>query len=86
MREKEPVTLLGDESRRPADKVLVAAGECRRRRRVKRTKHLIAVQRHFADEIALLSGGRIEKQGTREEIFPQLVGTEAAQDVCAKLK
>ncbi len=40
----------------------------------------------IADEIAVLSGGRIEKQGARDELFPQLVGTEAAQDVCAKLK
>ena len=40
----------------------------------------------IADEIAVLSGGRIEKYGPREEILPQLLGTESAQDVCARLK
>ena len=30
--------------------------------------------------------GRIEKNGKREEIFPTLIGTEAAQDACARLK
>ena len=41
---------------------------------------------NIADEIAVLSGGRIERQGTRDEVFPALVGTEAAQDACARLK
>ncbi len=40
----------------------------------------------IADEIAVLSGGRITKQGPREAIFPALVGTESAQDACARLR
>ena len=40
----------------------------------------------IADEIAVLSGGRIEQYGTREEILPGLVGTESAQDACSRLK
>ena len=41
---------------------------------------------NIADEIAVLADGRIEKQGTRAEIFPELIGTQSAQDACAKLK
>ncbi|MBR1660202.1 MAG: ABC transporter ATP-binding protein, partial [Oscillospiraceae bacterium] len=41
---------------------------------------------NIADEIAVLSAGRIEKQGPREEILCQLIGTDAAQDACARLK
>ena len=40
----------------------------------------------IADEIAVLTNGRIERQGTRDEILPSVVGTEAAQDACAMLK
>ncbi|MDY4033376.1 MAG: ATP-binding cassette domain-containing protein [Pyramidobacter sp.] len=40
----------------------------------------------IADEIIVLAEGRIEKQGPRAEIFPALVGTESAVDVCHKLK
>ena len=40
---------------------------------------------NIADEIAVLTDGRIEKQGPREEILPQLIGTQAAQDICARL-
>jgi Fe-S cluster assembly ATP-binding protein len=40
----------------------------------------------IADEIAVLSGGRITKQGPREEVLPALMGTESAQDACARLK
>ena len=39
----------------------------------------------IADEIAVLSGGTITKQGPREEILPALIGTESAQDACARL-
>ena len=41
---------------------------------------------NIADEIAVLANGRIEKQGTRSEIFPELVGTEAAVTICHRLK
>ena len=40
----------------------------------------------IADEIVVLADGRIEKQGPRTEIFPAMVGTESAVDVCHKLK
>ena len=40
----------------------------------------------IADEIVVLADGRIEKQGPREEVFPALVGTDSAVDVCHKLK
>ena len=40
----------------------------------------------IADEIAVVSGGRIERQGSRDEIYPTLVGTTAAQTVCSRLK
>ena len=39
----------------------------------------------IADEVAVLSGGTITKQGPREEILPALIGTESAQDACARL-
>ena len=41
---------------------------------------------NIADEIAVLSNGRIEKQGAKAELYPELVGTGAAQDACARLK
>ena len=41
---------------------------------------------NIADEIAVLSGGRIRQSGTRDEILPKLIGTESAQDACSRLK
>ena len=41
---------------------------------------------NIADEIAVLANGRIEKQGAKAELYPELVGTGAAQDACARLK
>ena len=41
---------------------------------------------NIADELAVLSNGRIEKQGAKAELYPELVGTGAAQDACARLK
>ena len=40
----------------------------------------------IADEIVLLSGGTIKKQGSVEDILPELIGTTAAVDACEKLK
>ena len=40
----------------------------------------------IADEIVLLSGGTIKKQGSVEEILPELIGTSAAVDACERLK
>ncbi len=40
----------------------------------------------IADEIAVVSDGRIERQGSRDEIYPTLVGTTAAQSACSRLK
>ena len=41
---------------------------------------------NIADEIVVISGGRIEKRGPREEIYPTLAGTPSAVDVCDKLR
>ena len=41
---------------------------------------------NIADEIIVLSGGRIEKHGPREAVFPALAGTSSAVDVCDKLR
>ena len=40
----------------------------------------------IADRIAVLENGRISRHGPRDEVLPALVGTEAAQDMCARLK
>ena len=40
---------------------------------------------NIADEIIVLSGGRIEHQGSREEVLPKILGTDAAVDACARL-
>ncbi len=40
----------------------------------------------IADEIAVLTNGTIERVGPREEILPRIMGTEASQDLCARLK
>ena len=37
---------------------------------------------NIADEIVVLKDGRVEKQGTREEILPQLMGTPSAVSEC----
>ena len=39
-----------------------------------------------ADDILVLSGGVIEKMGPRDEILPQVLGTESAQIACDRLK
>lgn len=41
---------------------------------------------NIADEIAVVSDGRIDRQGSRDEIYPTLVGTTAAQTACSRLK
>ena len=41
---------------------------------------------NIADEIAVLTDGRIERHGTKAEVFPDLVGTEAAQGTCSRLR
>lgn len=37
---------------------------------------------NIADEIVMLKDGRVEKQGTRDEILPQLMGTASAVSEC----
>ena len=39
---------------------------------------------NIADEIVLLSGGVIEKQGPKDEILPGLLKTSAATELCSK--
>lgn len=38
----------------------------------------------IADEIIVLDSGKISKQGPKDEIFPQLIGTNSAVGKCAK--
>ena len=40
----------------------------------------------IADEIAVLSEGRIERVGSREEMLPKLIGTSSALSSCSRLK
>ena len=37
---------------------------------------------NIADEIIMIKDGRVEKQGTRDEILPQLMGTSSAVSEC----
>ena len=37
---------------------------------------------NIADEIVMIKDGRVEKQGTRSEILPQLMGTSSAVSEC----
>ena len=41
---------------------------------------------NIADQIVVLAGGRIEKTGKKEEIYPTLIGTESAAEACGKLR
>ena len=40
---------------------------------------------NIADKIVVLSGGKIERVGTREEILPSLLGTSACRALTDKL-
>lgn len=40
----------------------------------------------IADEIVVLDGGRITKQGTAEKILPEIIGTDSAIKTCNKLE
>lgn len=37
---------------------------------------------NIADEIVVIAGGQIIKQGSKEEVMPQIVGTSSAVDTC----
>ncbi len=39
----------------------------------------------IADEIVVIADGRISRQGTRDEILPDIIGTKYAQNVCHKI-
>ena len=41
---------------------------------------------NIADEIVVLSNGSIDKQGSKDEILPHILGTEAAVKTCERLK
>lgn len=41
---------------------------------------------NIADEIVLISGGKIQNKGTAQEVLPGLIGTTAAVDACERLK
>ena len=40
---------------------------------------------NIADEIIVLSDGKILRQGSKDEILPDIIGTKYAADVCSKL-
>ena len=40
---------------------------------------------NIADKIVVISGGRVEKEGTRTEILPGLLGTDACRVLTEKL-
>ncbi|MBR3135932.1 MAG: ATP-binding cassette domain-containing protein [Clostridia bacterium] len=40
---------------------------------------------NIADEIVMIKDGRVEKQGTRNEILPQLMGTSSAVSECHRI-
>lgn len=40
---------------------------------------------NIADEIIVISGGKIKKHGTRDEILPEILGTSMAVNSCDKL-
>ena len=39
----------------------------------------------IADEIVVIEDGHVKKQGTKEEILPEILGTSAAKAACDKL-
>ena len=41
---------------------------------------------NIADEIIVLADGKILKQGSKEEILPDIVGTQYASGVCSKIE
>lgn len=41
---------------------------------------------NIADEIIVLAEGKVEKQGTKDEILPGIIGSKYAAGVCYKLK
>ncbi|MBQ5346590.1 MAG: ATP-binding cassette domain-containing protein [Ruminococcus sp.] len=41
---------------------------------------------NIADEIVVLNDGEIEKQGTRDDILPELIGTSSAVQTCLGIK
>lgn len=40
----------------------------------------------IADEIIVIADGKVQKQGSSDEILPEIIGTDAAITVCDKLK
>ena len=40
----------------------------------------------IADEIIVLKDGRVDQQGSADEILPKVIGTEAAVDTCTRLR
>ena len=40
---------------------------------------------NIADEIIVLADGKVLKKGTRDEIMPEITGTNYATDVCRRI-
>ena len=41
---------------------------------------------NIADEIIVIADGRIAKRGSRDEILPEITGTESAINICSRIK
>ena len=39
---------------------------------------------NIADEIVVIADGQITRQGSRDEILPQILGTASVVDACSK--
>ena len=68
---------------------LIRIFEKMRRDRRGRTIIVISHQErilNIADEIVVISDGRILKQGSKDEILPEITGTESAVNMCSKIQ
>ena len=41
---------------------------------------------NIADEIIVLTDGKVSKQGTRDEILPEIIGSSYAKGACPKIE
>ena len=68
---------------------LIRIFEKMRRSDKKRTILVISHQErilNIADEIVVLADGKILKQGSKDEILPDIIGTQYASGVCSRME
>ena len=41
---------------------------------------------NIADEIVVIADGQVAKQGTRDELLPEILGTASAVDACSGIQ